>query len=63
MATKPAAKRNLGGRPKLPEGLRRTAIMHIRTYPDVAAKAAALGTEDIETLIRNAPQHRNENKE
>ena len=44
------------GRPTLPPEQRRTGRVAIRTYPDIAAKAARLGTEAIEALIRAAKE-------
>lgn len=44
------------GRPPLPDELKRTARISMRTYPDVADKAARLGTERIETMIRRAKE-------
>jgi hypothetical protein len=42
------------GRPPLPPELRRSARLSMRTYQDVADKAARLGTEAVEALIRRA---------
>lgn len=42
------------GRPTLPPELKRNARISIRTYADVAEKAARMGTKSIEALIRNA---------
>ena len=36
--------------------LKRTARLSMRTYPDVAEKAARLGTEAVEALIRRAKE-------
>lgn len=44
------------GRPALPPELKRTARLSMRTYPDVAEKAARLGTEAVEALIRRAKE-------
>lgn len=44
------------GRPALPDELKRTARISMRTYPDVADKAARLGTERIESIIRRAKE-------
>ena len=44
------------GRPALPPGLGRTGRVAFRTYPDIEAKAARLGTEAIEALIRRAKE-------
>lgn len=44
------------GRPALPPELKRTARLSMRTYPDVAEKAARLGTEAVESLIRRAKE-------
>ena len=44
------------GRPALPEELKRTARLSMRTYPDVAEKATRLGTERLEALIRRAKE-------
>ena len=41
------------GRPALPPELKRTARLSMRTYQDVADKAARLGTAAIEAAIRN----------
>jgi hypothetical protein len=40
------------GRPALPPDLRRTARLSMRTYQDVADKAARVGTEALEAAIR-----------
>lgn len=42
------------GRPALPDDLKRTARISMRTYPDIAEKAARLGTEGVEKAIRRA---------
>ena len=42
------------GRPPLPDDLKRTARMSIRTYPEIAEKAARLGTEGVEKAIKRA---------
>ncbi len=42
------------GRPELPEVLRRTGRLSMRTFADVALKAGILGTVTIEALIRGA---------
>jgi hypothetical protein len=39
------------GRPALPPDLRRTARLQMRTYPEVAAKVARVGTEAVEAAI------------
>jgi hypothetical protein len=44
------------GRPALPPELKRTARLSMRTYQDVADKAARLGTEAVEGLIRRAKE-------
>lgn len=44
------------GRPALPPDLKRTARLSMRTYQDVADKAARLGTEAVEALIRRAKE-------
>ena len=44
------------GRPALPPELKRTARLSMRTYQDVADKAARLGTEAVEALIRRAKE-------
>lgn len=44
------------GRPALPPEQRRTARLSMRTYPDVAYKAARLGTATVEALIRKAKE-------
>jgi hypothetical protein len=44
------------GRPALPPELKRTARLSMRTYQDVADKAARLGTEVVEGLIRRAKE-------
>lgn len=44
------------GRPALPPDQRRTGRVAFRTYPDIEAKAARLGTEAIEALIRRAKE-------
>lgn len=44
------------GRPPLPAESRRTARINLRTYPDVAEKAARLGTAAVEALIRKAKE-------
>lgn len=44
------------GRLILPNELKRTARTSMRTYPDVADKAARLGTERIESIIRRAKE-------
>lgn len=44
------------GRPALPPELKRTARLSMRTYQDVAEKAARLGTEAVEALIRRAKE-------
>ena len=44
------------GRPALPPELKRTARLSMRTYPDVAEKAARLVTEAVEALIRRAKE-------
>jgi hypothetical protein len=44
------------GRPPLPPELKRTARISLRTYPDVAEKAARLGTERMEAIIRRAKE-------
>ncbi|MFN9051394.1 MAG: hypothetical protein ACK5V6_00005 [Pseudanabaena sp.] len=44
------------GRPALPPELKRTARLSMRTYQDVADKAARLGTETVEALIRRAKE-------
>ena len=43
-------------RPALPPELKRTARLSMRTYQDVADKAARLGTEAVEALIRRAKE-------
>ena len=40
------------GRPSLPPELKRTARLSMRTYQDVADKAARLGTLAVEDAIR-----------
>lgn len=40
------------GRPALPPELRRTARLSMRTYQDVADKAARVGTAAVEAAIR-----------
>ena len=40
------------GRPALPPELKRTARLSMRTYQDVADKAARLGTAAVEAAIR-----------
>ena len=44
------------GRPALPPELKRTARLSMRTYQDVTDKAARLGTEVVEALIRRAKE-------
>ena len=44
------------GRPALPPELKRSARLSMRTYQDVADKAARLGTEAVEALIRRAKE-------
>jgi hypothetical protein len=40
------------GRPALPPELKRTARLSMRTYTDVAEKAARVGTVAVEAAIR-----------
>lgn len=40
------------GRPALPPELKRTARLSMRTYQDVADKAARVGTAAVEAAIR-----------
>lgn len=40
------------GRPALPPELKRTARLSMRTYKDVADKAARVGTAAVEAAIR-----------
>lgn len=40
------------GRPALPPELKRTARLSMRTYQDVADKAARIGTAAVEAAIR-----------
>jgi len=47
---KPAKKQR--GRPALPPERRRSARLSMRTYQDVAAKAARVGTAAVEAAIR-----------
>ena len=42
------------GRPALPPELVRSARLSVRTYPDIAKKAATNGTEWLEDVIRKA---------
>lgn len=42
------------GRPPLPDDLKRTARLSMRTYPEIAEKAARLGTEGVEKAIKRA---------
>jgi len=42
------------GRPPLPDEKKRIARFVMRTYQDVAEKAAQLGNKEIERLIRKA---------
>lgn len=44
--------RKTPGRPKVAPDLRRSVRLQIRTYPDVLAKAAQVGTEAVEAAIR-----------
>ena len=39
------------GRPPIPPELRRSARISMRTYPEVAEKAARVGTEAVERAI------------
>ena len=45
---------NPRGRPRLPEELKRTARLSMRTYPEIAEKAARIGTEGVEAAIKRA---------
>jgi len=49
-----AARTEKGRRPALPPELKRTARLSMRTYQDVKDKAARLGTDAVEALIRRA---------
>ena len=40
------------GRPPKPPEKRRTARLQMRTFPDIAAKVARVGTEAVEAAIR-----------
>ena len=40
------------GRPPKPASERRTARLQMRTFPDIAAKVARVGTEAVEAAIR-----------
>ena len=42
------------GRLAVPESLRRSARLSMRTFDDVALKASLLGTAAVEALIRGA---------
>ena len=42
------------GRPALPDELKRTARISMRTYPEIAEKAGRIGTEGVEAAIKRA---------
>lgn len=48
----PAPDKKKVGRPALPPELQRTARLQIRTYPEIAAKVARVGTAAVEAAIR-----------
>jgi hypothetical protein len=48
---RPPERKNVG-RPTLPPELKRTARLSMRTYPDVAERAAHVGTAAVEAAIR-----------
>lgn len=51
-----AALKRPPGRPALPDELKRTGRISMRTYPDIAEKVARNGTEWLETLVRKAKE-------
>lgn len=44
--------RKKAGRPAKPPEARRSARLQMRTFPDIAAKVARVGTEAVEAAIR-----------
>lgn len=44
--------RKKAGRPAKPPEARRSARLQMRTFPDIAAKAARVGTAEVEEAIR-----------
>lgn len=55
-AAKPAEEKRPPGRPALPDELKRTARISVRTYPEIAEKVARNGTAWLERLIRRAAE-------
>jgi hypothetical protein len=47
-----AQERKKAGRPAKPPEARRSARLQMRTFPDIAAKVARVGTEAVEAAIR-----------
>lgn len=50
------------GRPPMPPGLRRNARLSMRTYQEIADKAARVGTEAVEAAIRSIKEPIDENE-